>query len=143
MLTAAQETTKRPMEIVATPDGALRVDPSGARFSDLGLVIDASGVAAGAFVYSSWIDEVQWVRQVLLGAQGDRTHNVGLYRRDSSLTDIGGVTVASDQTANSPSWRAIYGSGTTGVLGYGCRFFLKNQDGTNPATLRLRVQLMG
>ncbi len=131
MLSAANELTKCAQEVVATNDGALKVDPSGARYADLGCVIDATDVAANAFVYSAWMDNVQWVRNVIITYSGSKTHNAGIFRRDSELVDAGGTTYVSDQAS------------VSGVRGYCARLFLKNQDPSATADLTMRAQLLG
>ncbi len=143
MITAKNETTKRTQEVVATAEGALRVDPTGIGSQDIGLIIDAASAAAGATVYSPWYDGIQWVRTVIYASQSTRTYNMGFYRRDTDLVDIGQNAIGGDQTANSPNWRTTFGTGATGVIGYSCRFYLKNQDLVNTADLKLRVQLLG
>ncbi|MEN6372306.1 MAG: hypothetical protein ABFD64_09875 [Armatimonadota bacterium] len=149
MLTASNETTKRSQEVVATSDGALRADPSGSRYQDLGLVIDATNVAAGACVWSSYYENVQWVRNIVLFIKSDQQYRGVLVSKDSSGTASGDANydaiVASVAASGSTFRLHRTGIGLTygGFLGYSAKFGVKNDSAVQASYAQLRVQLLG
>ncbi|MEN6521270.1 MAG: hypothetical protein ABFD46_09000 [Armatimonadota bacterium] len=150
MLTASNETTKRSQEVAATSDGALRVDPSGSRYQDLGLVIDDTNVAAGAYIWSSYYENTQWVRNLVLMVKSDKQ-----YRAVVVVKDTGGIANGDSNydsltiavAASGSSYRLHrLGASTSipGILGYAAKFGVKNEDSSAAATsVQLRIQLLG
>lgn len=149
MLTAPNETTKRSQEIVATSDGALRVDPSGSRYQDLGLIVDASSVAAGAFVWSSYLDNIQWVRNLVFLVKSDQLYRVFIAARDTngiSNSDANNDSLINSTPASGSTYR-LHRAGTAasnpGFLGYSAKFGVKNEGTLQASLIQLRMQLLG
>ncbi|KIL35864.1 hypothetical protein SD71_10765 [Cohnella kolymensis] len=111
---------------------------------DVGLAIDASNMAAGAIIFGNWTDNVHWVRNVVVLAQSDQQYDVGVGRRDfSGATDIGSTVASTQNAVLSPNWRSHPLTGSSGVLGYSVRFFIKNSAAVPNTYGRLRAQLLG
>lgn len=119
-------------------------------FKDLGLVIDATNMAAGATVYSNWVDNVEWVRNGILLAQCDQQYDIQQQVRDSNSISAYATNIIATQIAvASPNWamaKLLQSSTSTGlsaVFGYSVRFGLKNSSASPNTYGKLRVQLMG
>lgn len=123
------------------------------RYKDLGLVIDAVNVAAGATVYTPWYDNTQWVKNILFFLANTATGgNVSLNRinRDSSgRADVGFAMFTGTVSTNldALSVRAAgsaIGATTTAshaTLGKSTRFALINSASV-VGNLRLAIQLI-
>jgi hypothetical protein len=116
----------------------------GSKYQDLGQIISGTNMAAGAFVYSNYITNVAWVRNLVIFTQSDQQYDYGLYRQDSSgNNDVSGITISSGQTANGAAWRGAAINGTNAILGYGAKFFIKNSSASANTFANMRVQLLG
>jgi hypothetical protein len=105
-------------------------NPHETDYEDLGLVIDAVNVAAGAFVYSSTFVNVQWVRNIVALSQSDQQYDIYSYLSDSSGIVSSSVLISSTALGSVPNtwWRNNVYNSTNGVLGYGVKFGIKNSS---------------
>lgn len=147
MLTGIDETTRKGRNVVLNGDGAVRASLYGCRYVDLGQLISAEAVAAGATIYSSFVDNVQWVRWVILFGQAGNTWEAGIAKRDSSGAVASNEPWLSSQPANAPLWKPITstpvsGPCTPGILGYSTKFYIKNVS-VSVCDMALRAQLIG
>lgn len=124
-----------------------KIGPNGG-YSDLGAIIDTTNMAAGATVYSNWIDGIDWVRNILIMAQSDQQYDLGITRRDSFGVVTSDYVLITNNAANSGSYRPFIANATSlvatsGLTGYSARFFIKNSSASPNTIGKLRVQLMG
>lgn len=110
------------------------------QYKDLGLAIDATNIAAGATVYSNWIDGVQWVRTVTLLCSTDQQYDIYFTVRDSSGTIGSDVSIVTAQAAASGWWRRHYANNQ---YAYSVRFGIKNVSASLATNAKLKVQLVG
>jgi hypothetical protein len=119
-------------------------------YRDLGLIIDATNVPAGAYAYSNYFDNMQWVRSFAAMVGSDQSYSVHLYIRDTAGTTHGDSTlnsVVGNQSAtggptNLRQHRVGQLGTVPGFLGYSARFAVKN-DGSAAAAIKVRMQLLG
>ncbi|MDA8212148.1 MAG: hypothetical protein M0021_09765 [Clostridia bacterium] len=124
-------------------DGRLRSQPE-SRYQELGLVVEGLNMAAGAIVYGSWIDNAEFVRNIVTLTQSDQQYDVGLNRRDSTLNaDSGATVLATNQPAITTAWRPALGVGAAALVGYGVMFYVKNSSTAANTYARVRAQLLG
>jgi hypothetical protein len=126
-------------------DGSRNVKVMGGKYEDKGLNVEGLNMAAGAVVYGSWIDNVDWVRNLVILAQSDQGYDLVMQRRDTSNAasfDTNPVT-GQTTTGGSSSWRTHAIAGASALLGYSTRFGIKNSSASANTFGRLRVQLMG
>lgn len=111
------------------------------KYRDLGLVIDAA-LTAGSIIYSNYIDNTRWVRNVIVFEQSDQQYDVLFFKRDAvGNAETSGVTIATNQSAfASPNWRPHI---VSSIFGTSFKFYLKNSSVSNNTYTRLRVQLQG
>lgn len=109
------------------------------KYLDLGLAVEGLNMAAGAIVNGNWIDNVEWVRNIIFMTQSDQQSNIIITRRDKSGTVDWGTTLA-NIGATSNAWA---GSVTTAPLGYSIRISVKNSAAVANTYARIRVQLLG
>ena len=146
VLTLRNRDTDQVEDVLSNGSGAMQVE-AGGRYKDLGLVINAASVAAGAQVWgASWYDSVQWVRNMVWFSQCDLSYTAGYTLRDSEPVESNWLMNLVDN-ASSPGteavWRITQVTGQTGLLGYSIKFRMKNEGASEAAYLRLRVQLLG
>lgn len=124
------------------------VDDVTPRYKDLGQVINSVNIAAGATVYSNWIDNVQWVRSLITLSQSDQTYDINMQRRDTALSS----TTESQLVAGLPASPGQYisrlfigvnASGTNGIPGYSFRVAMKNISASVNTYAKLNMQIMG
>jgi len=147
LLNGIDETTKLCREVIVTGDGAIRVMSHSGRYEDMGAVIEAFGVAAGASVYTDYLDDVTWVRYIVMLIEADRSWDMGCVRRTASGVSSGAAAWLSAQPAVGDGARQlVYGtqSGelTNAVLGYSAKFYMKNV-GASAADFTMYLQLIG
>jgi hypothetical protein len=139
MITVKNRNTDLVEEVVGNGSGAMATEPV-PRYQDIGAVISDEEVAAGASVYSTWIDSVDWVRSIVTLTQGSQSYEVGYERRDSTLVGGGWPQVyLSAPPTLYDTWRSTSASV---VFGYSVRFVIANK-GTQAGIFSLRVQLAG
>jgi hypothetical protein len=123
---------------------AKRMVLTGSKYEDLGLNVEGLNMAAGAFVYGSWIDNVDWVRNIVFLAQSDQQYDVVVNRRDKAGASSWDYNIATAQSAVTGSnWRAHPANGVNALLGYSARIGIKNSSASSNTYGRVRVQLMG
>jgi hypothetical protein len=119
------------------------------KYQDLGQVLDAGSIPAGATVYSQAYTQLTWVRNVIVFAQIDTAGwAVTIMRGDSSGVFDWAVQLGSSSSSTGANWGVQIGSagqsgGSSGVLGYQAKFGLKNTSGSASTVGKLRVQLLG
>jgi len=140
MITVRNRKTQLVEEVVGNGSGAMAVE-SIPRYQDIGAVIDEEEVAAGASVYSGWIEDVAWVRNIVALTQGDASYDAGYERRDSTLVGGGWAqNYLSSASATAPgTWRA---TSTAVIFGHSVRFVVTNR-GTEEGVFSARIQLLG
>ena len=113
----------------------------GSKAKDLGLYLDAGVLAAGASLYGNWVDNLEWVRNVVIMIQNDQTAQMVMARRDRQLaagwgTNVGTAGGVTSSTAWSEQQVAV-------IVGYGAKFGLKNTAAAPTTFAKLRLQLLG
>lgn len=119
------------------------------RYKDLGLVIDATNVPAGATVMSAIFTGLQWVRNARYLGACDQTHSVFGFPRDSSSVESGISALgasAQPSTGGANTFRAYTltsaaSTASSGVFGHGVRFQMKNEGASVASYAKMRVQL--
>jgi hypothetical protein len=117
-------------------------------YRDLGLIIDATNVPAGAYAYSNYFDNMQWVRSFAAMVGCDQAYSLHINLKDTSGATHGDSVVNSVVSNQSATGGAAnlrqhrVGQNAPGLLGYSARFAVKN-EGASPAAIRLRMQLLG
>ncbi len=113
-------------------------------YKDLGVIIDASTMAAGAIVYSSYFDDLEWVRNIICLSQSDQQYDLVYFRRDfNGNVDTSGQNIGTSLSAYpSPNWRYNTAISNVGLIGYSARFYIKNSSASPNTYGRLRVQLL-
>lgn len=145
MITVRNRETKLIEDVVGNGSGGICVEPMG-RYQDLGMVIDASNVPAGAYTYSPAYTSLEWVRHFVALSQTSQTFSLAICRRDSSGREDWGSQLLVDRSAHWGLWETYAGSPScdckSGIIGHGCRFRLENK-GASAANMRLAVQVLG
>ena len=114
------------------------------KYLDLGAVITATNMAAGATAFSGWNDNVALVRNITLLSQSDQQHDIGVTRRDAGTATSGiGTALVTNQPSTASDWRSNSIAPPNAILGYSARFYLKNSSASPNTVGNLRVQLMG
>ncbi len=147
LLTGVDETTNLVKEVIVTSEGAIRTMNHSGRYEDMGAVIDAAGVAVGAGVYTDYLDNVPWIRYIVMLVDASQNWDMGCVRRTASGVASAAAAWLSSQPATGDGARQlVYGpqSGelTNAVLGYSAKFYLKNV-GASPADLTMYLQAIG
>jgi len=120
------------------------VDDVVPKFKDLGQVITATNMAAGAMISSNFFDNLQWTRYWRATYQSDQTIQVGVCNRDTTLaTNWGDYNSSSCPATGSSSWGGIAVTNQYGTLGYSAKFTVKNNSASANTFARLNIQLMG
>lgn len=99
-------------------------------------------VAAAAFVYTNYIDNVSWVRSVLFLARSQGQSYDLVYKR---MDKDGSESMENIITGNQPStvnWRNHIVFGAVGIIGNKVKFGLQNK-GAAAVDMWLRVELFG
>lgn len=115
------------------------------RYKDLGLVIDAVNVAAGAYVYSAIIDKTKWVSSITTHSQNAQTCDIGMQPLDSTLdlsTYI--VNTITAQAIIVGAWAPSSVSQTSAPAfrrSKAIRVFMKNTSGVVATSMKLKLQL--
>jgi hypothetical protein len=142
VITGANPSDLSEMQDVNVRLNSLQVISGG--YQDLGLVIDATNMAAGATVYSNWYDNVEWVRNSIVLVQTDQQYDLLSQIRDSQGNiDGNGSSIAATQSANTTNFRKHISTGANSIFGYSVKYGLKNSSASPNTYGRARVQLMG
>lgn len=107
-------------------------------FQDLGLVVDATNMAAGATVYSNWYDGVDWIRNIIALSSSDQQYDIVIKRRDTALNESG-MTLKSAQASSG----SLATNTFSALLGYSVCFGIKNSSASPNTTAKLRIQMLG
>lgn len=144
MITALNEDTNLVQDVTTTGEGRLCVEHS-PRYHDLGQILDVT-LAAYAEVLATPVDDIDWVRHVLIrafnGVHVDENCIIRLYRRIQS-GDAGAEPVDMATITGSDFSLHHYECSVVDIIpGYGAAFAIKN-NGAHSAGITLSVQLLG
>ncbi|NRD80272.1 hypothetical protein HPT25_23400 [Bacillus sp. BRMEA1] len=124
------------------PDGNINVAPVG-KIQDLGIVISATNMAAGATVYSSLITGTPWVRNLLMLTQSDQQYDIGVSRVDTSGIQDWTTWVSTNNGSTASSWRPVQVVGASALLGVSAKLAIKNSSASANTFANVRAQLIG
>ena len=119
-------------------------------FLDLGLIIDAGVIAAGATVFSATFNNLSWVRNILAFIQADQLIKYSVFREISLGSGIydWGMSMFTLSSTSSSLWQpyvniSVAGASSSSVLGSSAKFAFVNVTASPTTVARLRIQLLG
>lgn len=116
-------------------------------YQDLGLVIDATNMAAGATVYGSLISGLEWVRNFIMLYTSDQNFDIMIKRQDTAGNISGGSTLKSAAVGDSSRYALPFSlanvSVASSLIGYAATFGIKNVSASPNTFAKLWIQLMG
>lgn len=116
----------------------------GSLYKDLALAVEGINMAAGATVWGNYIDNVQWVRNMIIMYSSDQAFDIYLGRRNmSGNSDANGWITGLSAGANTRCMSTANNSNQTALLGYSARFGVKNTAAVANTYARAYIQLMG
>jgi hypothetical protein len=120
-------------------------------YKDLGEVINFSGsLAVSSSIFSSWFDNVEWVRQMIAMSKADQNYDITIVRRDKNFAEDFGTSISSAHTSNWTVGLAGYrphiypeSSGNPPLTGGSFKIGITNKGAAPLTKASLRIQLLG
>lgn len=117
-------------------------------YQDFGLILDAGAVAAGASVWSNYIENLGWANSYVFMSSCDQLYDIQIMRKDSSGQadfgnnfSIGNTAVVAG--AFRPQVCSLINGITSAFFGYGVRFAIKNNGAVPTTFAKLKIQCGG
>lgn len=111
------------------------------KYKDLGEVINTTNIVAGAIVYSDTFYGLHWVRNLFILAKSSQIFDIAYLAIDTN--GLSGAWHTPLQTSNGPAAGVWIPLKFTTVLGYACKFAIKNPSAATATYANMKVQLMG
>ena len=112
--------------------------------NDLGLYLDGTVIAAGATLYGDWINDLDWVRHIVLFVKTDQTCTILTSRKNrASVEAIANILLASTGLTGGSVVRFTSAAPPVSLLGYSAKFGINNIGAVPTVVAQLYVQLLG
>lgn len=119
----------------------------GSKYQDLGLVLDNNNVAAGATVYSSYIDNVEWVRNAVVFTVANQQYDFVVARKNTEGAEDWASTIFTGQTSHAAYRPVVLVSSSSlnasAVFGKSVKFGIRNTSASTMTNAKIKIQLMG